>query len=92
MYEYTPLVVGMKENNKATFYVYPNPTTDFVTVETQHSFVLSIMDNLGRIVKEISVRNGNTTIDVSNFSSGVYQLIGFKENGERFTKQLVIRN
>ena len=92
MYEYTPLVVGMKENNKATFYVYPNPTTGFVAVETQHSFVLSIMDNLGRIVKEISVPNGNTTIDVSNFSSGVYQLIGFKENGERFTKQLVIRN
>jgi hypothetical protein len=49
------------------------------------------MDNLGRIVKTVNVPNGKTTIDVSNFSSGVYQLIGVNENGERFTKQLIIR-
>ena len=92
MYEYTPLVVGMEESSVATFNVYPNPTIDLVTIETEHAFVLSIMDNLGRIIRAINVPNGKTTIDVSCFSSGVYQLIGFKENGERFTKQLVIHS
>ena len=92
MYEYTPLVVGMKENNVTTFSVYPNPTIDFVTIETEHAFVLSIIDNLGRVIKTINVTNGNTTIDVSNFSSGVYQLLGFKKNGASYTKKLIIRS
>ena len=91
MYEYTPLVVGVEESNETTFNVYPNPTIDFVTIETQHALVLSIMDNLGRMVKTINVPGGNTSIDVSNFSNGVYQLIGINESGERFTKQLIIR-
>ena len=91
MYEYTPLVVGVEEVNMTTFNVYPNPTVDFVTIETQQAFALSIMDNLGRIVKTINVPDGNTSIDVSNFSNGIYQLMGHNENGERFTKQLIIR-
>ena len=92
MYEYTPLVVGKKESNVTAFNVYPNPTTDFVTIETENAFVLSIMDNLGRIIRTIKVPNGKTKIDVSNFSSGIYQLLGFKKNGGRFTKQLIIRS
>lgn len=91
MYEYTPLLVGIEENEDITFIVYPNPTVDVVTIETKEAFILSIMDNSGRIVKKLSLSDGNTSIDVSCFSSGVYQLIGLNESGLRFTKQLIIR-
>jgi len=91
MYEYTPLVVGVEENKGTSFNLYPNPTVDFVFIESEGQFTLSIMDNLGRFVKEVNIPKGKTTIDVSNFSNGIYQMIGTKRNGARFTKQLIIR-
>jgi alpha-tubulin suppressor-like RCC1 family protein len=75
----TPLsneeIIGI--NN--TFKLYPNPTNDFITINTTTSFaekgVIAITNMQGQVVQTFPFQNNTIqTIDVSNQSSGIYIL------------------
>ena len=87
---FSPLSVKSEtENNDGNLIVYPNPSSDQLTINANmdiHS--IQIIDITGKTVK--SFNNKLTTIDIANLSAGVYfiQLIG-EENTitKKFVKQ-----
>ncbi|MEZ4908010.1 MAG: T9SS type A sorting domain-containing protein [Saprospiraceae bacterium] len=71
-------------NNTSNIIYYPNPVKDFLHIETDDNkdpFIsLSIMDNLGRIIKQYNDTGNETTIDTKTLPIGTYFLkIQFKE-------------
>jgi hypothetical protein len=68
--------VGIDEANQLNnFEIYPNPTSNFVTVKFNNNLLGSnyqIIDNSGRIVLSGLLLNENQIIDLNTFSSGIY--------------------
>ena len=55
--------------------LYPNPATEIITIaieSDESAFELIIYDNLGRIILQMKIDEAVTTIDISNFSAGLY--------------------
>jgi len=68
-------VVGIENSNnnlKQNIKVYPNPTIDFLNIETTQSGELIIYSQMGKIVYKEYLNTGNNRIDVGEFSQGVY--------------------
>jgi len=67
--EYT-LDVG---NVKSTFSIFPNPTSNSITISSESNFhTIEIVDLFGRIVHSQSNNKKNITLDVSNYCAGMY--------------------
>jgi hypothetical protein len=55
--------------------VYPNPTTSRVTIESDGMQHVELYDNDGRRLKDYDTYSNDTiTIDVTDYSSGIYYL------------------
>jgi hypothetical protein len=53
--------------------VFPNPASDFVTVQCSKIInSIQIINNMGQVVNTITVNNNQTMLDTSNLSAGVY--------------------
>ncbi len=78
------------------FTLKPNPASDKVSIEIgsqiQEKLTVSITDALGRIIskKVLNVNETKIDFDISNFSSGFYQVVISNEKIHT-TKQLVIK-
>ena len=78
-------------NNK-TLMVFPNPSTGEFTVEGDQEMNLNIVDELGRIVKSISIKDVNRyAVKVNGLNAGVYFLVGEKDN-VKVHQKIVINN
>lgn len=78
---------GMLES----FRVYPNPTSDFMTIAPIFEFsekgIITITNMQGQLIQTVSFENTTTqTIDMSNQSSGIYILSITSENRTYQTK------
>lgn len=69
--------VGINELENVIFEVYPNPTKDVVTVETdvKEKTALEITDLTGRVVLTAELTADKTTIDLSGFAAGIYTAV-----------------
>jgi agmatine deiminase len=75
-------VVSVKNGIKNTFVLYPNPTTDVFTISNiEEGGRLEIIDEAGRLVREIHPVNNGQSVDIQNLSAGKYfvRLINDKE-------------
>lgn len=68
--------VGINESvNMPNFNIYPNPASDFITLEIP-DFIsgtsIQIVDLTGKIIKIESIQTHTQQIDVSNLSKGLY--------------------
>jgi len=84
---------------KINMKLYPNPTSDYFRisadgVEQLHGLWLSIIDMQGRELKRIKLQNypSNTSIDVSNLSSGIYGVSLYSDEVLLGFKTLEIKN
>jgi N-acetylneuraminic acid mutarotase len=85
-YEYTPpAVVGMEEL-ELEIVVYPNPTSDFIKINSTSNQKLDIV--LCNIYGQTILNTQNSTIDVSEIPKGSYVLI--VSSGESISKQKII--
>jgi len=65
--------------------VYPNPTTDTLTIETTQKFnSVNIYDLTGKVVKTFE---GNTVLNVSSLQAGMYFLKTDTGNSAKFVKK-----
>ncbi|HYG51306.1 MAG TPA: T9SS type A sorting domain-containing protein, partial [Flavobacteriales bacterium] len=79
-------ITGVDETeNNFVFNIYPNPASNKVTIENnKHIGSIFLYDMLGNVIKETSLNDIRTEIDVSNLTGGVY----FLKSG--FTSQKLI--
>ncbi len=52
--------------------VYPNPATDRLTIELNEKALVQFSDLNGKIVYSNYLNQGSSSIDISNFSAGIY--------------------
>ena len=54
--------------------VYPNPSTGIFNISAQENVTIEVYDLVGKQIKTQEVPVGTSTIDISNYASGVYLL------------------
>lgn len=76
---------NFEKNN--TFLAYPNPVTDFLTIENYNSKSITIFNALGqKIIEKNNLFNNKTEINFSDFAKGVY----FVSTDKSFTNSLKV--
>ena len=70
------------------FNVYPNPATSVVFVESSVNAKASIIDMIGRSVKEVEF-TGNAAIDIEDLNRGIYFISIQGENSQHVQKLVV---
>jgi len=81
----------VNDNIASNFKVYPNPASDFVTIETNNVEIsaVKIYDILGKnVLKQNELTNNR--LDVSNLRNGIY-FLKIESNGNSITKKLIIK-
>ena len=68
------LSVEVNEIVESKFEVFPNPIEDVMYIHVQNKGQFRILDIFGNVLKEISIDQGNTLIDLHQFSAGIYFL------------------
>lgn len=83
--------LGLNEFDNVTYTVYPNPTHDLVTIDTnEHIAKFQIFNNVGQIVLEGNISKDNN-INLKQLTSGIYFLMILSENGARQTIKKIIK-
>lgn len=68
--------------------IYPNPATDWLTVEADGEFVVTITNNLGSVVFK-STASTNLRIDITNYPEGIYTVGVVDGAGNAHFEQIV---
>lgn len=73
---YVNIVLSAEQLKHSDFKIYPNPFTDRIHIENTslHQFELTILNSLGRTVKEMQITNDDIIIDLSELKEGIYFL------------------
>jgi len=95
VYRHVSSVTGINQvtdDNRVTMEIYPDPVTDFVTVELSQGkgkYILSIVDLYGREIRSLNSDEHKLKIDLSDLKKGIY-FIKYK-NDQIIAKKRVIR-
>lgn len=83
---------GLNNNKVVIFNVYPNPASQKVNVVANENInTISIVNMIGQTVLTVNgVNSLNKSIDVSELSAGVYNVVVNSENGSS-SKRLIIK-
>ncbi|MDD2204445.1 MAG: T9SS type A sorting domain-containing protein [Bacteroidales bacterium] len=69
-------IIGIKEYQDATsnieLSVYPNPASDYVSIELTEAANVTIYNSIGQVVKSVEHQGGVLEINTNNFNTGVY--------------------
>lgn len=68
--------------------IYPNPSTGIFTIAIEKEATVKVYDMLGKEIYINTVKTGTTSIDISNYQSGIYLLNVITENGS-VTKKII---
>ncbi|MDY0104446.1 MAG: T9SS type A sorting domain-containing protein [Lentimicrobium sp.] len=71
--------------------IYPNPTSDFLTIEIppdNNNSIIEIINIQGVVVKKLRVSDYNQRLDVRNLSNGLYIIKVLSDKGIRVAKMI----
>ncbi|PCJ26364.1 MAG: hypothetical protein COA97_06170 [Flavobacteriales bacterium] len=80
-----------KNNTNNLIQVYPNPTANELNVLLSNfntSTIVTLIDNLGRIVYQTTPISNKIAVNLSNYSKGIYTLL-VNSNGSTVAKKIV---
>ncbi|MES2799402.1 MAG: choice-of-anchor I family protein [Bacteroidota bacterium] len=69
--------------------VYPNPFNSSISIQTNESIQITLLDLQGKIVRKVSVEIGTATIDLNQLASGMYTMIIRNEKSQILMKKLI---
>ncbi|MES2681470.1 MAG: T9SS type A sorting domain-containing protein [Bacteroidota bacterium] len=70
--------------------VYPNPSNGNFTIKSGVAMILSITNELGQIVKTVSLtENNKNEVNISGLSNGIYFITG-ENNGTKINKKISV--
>ena len=64
-------ITDIEENTDKNIDVYPNPTNGLLNIEGQGTMHITVSNVLGQTLNEMTAE-GNTTLDLSSYESGMY--------------------
>lgn len=81
--------LGLEDINKLEFSIYPNPTTDFVTLTSKESIVsYQVYDMGGKLLsKSNKLDKKEAKIDFSNYPKGIY-VLSIKTDKRTYTQKV----
>ena len=86
----TPLdITQTEENEAAKICVYPNPTTDFVTVEAEDLQSITLYDINGKTLSSMAAKGNSVRLDVSDLKAGVYIISAKTRSTSSFVKSIL---
>lgn len=90
-YEYQGVKTGIYSvDNSITFSMHPCPAKNFIIVEAMPKSEIIILNLEGKLIKSVTNGDLSTTINLDNFSSGIYIILvknGNKIALKKFTKE-----
>ncbi len=97
--EYTEIPVmltifnDIETNTKAAVAIYPNPATDLLTISGVETSIetIEIFSQSGQLVKTITMNVPQSTIDISDLSTGLYMVNVKTTNGNVSIQKLSVR-
>ncbi len=86
-----PPTAGINKNELNGFDIFPNPTADFINVKVEYFDLkdVSILNNVGQVVKITPLTSNETRINVLDLAPGNYT-IGVQGQGKSKYERLVI--
>jgi hypothetical protein len=81
--------VGISEDVNLEVNVYPNPTTEYVTISNVEFATVSVYNVLGGLIQTINSNATELTINVSSYSKGTY-LIRIQKGNQMVTKKVSV--
>lgn len=69
--------------------IYPNPSTGIFNISAQEEVSLTVYDLVGKLIKTQQSNVGTSTIDISNYASGMYLLKATNKAGITATYKIV---
>ena len=86
----TPLdITQVAENETPSINVYPNPTTDFVTVEGEDLQSVTLYDINGKTLSSMAAKGNSVRLDVSDLKAGVYIISAKTRSTSSFVKSIL---
>jgi hypothetical protein len=85
--------VGISNNREEMFKIYPNPGNGYFTIQNSKGYTLKLFDVMGRdITSKTTILDNvnNVSIDMRNFSSGVYWL-QMKKSDKVHVEKIIIK-
>jgi hypothetical protein len=76
--------------NSENINIYPNPTTDYLTIEAQEKVNIEILNLAGQIIKRVNTLAAQSTINISELAAGMYYIKVQTEKGidvKKFIKE-----
>lgn len=72
--EVKDLITSVVDAERPTLSAYPNPTTDFINIQTASNKVkqITIFSMSGRAIEQLTATDDMVTINVQNYDGGVY--------------------
>jgi len=81
----------IKELSDQNISIYPNPTSEIVTISfnvISPNTKITLIDNLGKVIKTKIVKNKKEILDLSNLSKGIYSIV-ISSNNNELTKKII---
>ena len=88
---------SINEVNPVNIRIYPNPASDFVTIDRSCSNItgqidISFITVHGQTVKTIRSDNSSETINIKNLENGLYLMKLSAKNGRVWIKKLIVKH
>lgn len=78
----TPLdPTSTDENNALEINVFPNPVSDYITIEGEGLNHFEILDITGKVIEAVQTNKNKSSIDLSSLKSGLYVISIETDNG-----------
>ncbi|MBI1288300.1 MAG: T9SS type A sorting domain-containing protein [Flavobacteriales bacterium] len=90
-------MVGIEENQRPKFSIYPNPTNGVFQMQLSDwtaakNLSVTVYDMLGRTVESLKPQTSTIEIDASAWPNGVYSISLVNQSGARHTERLVMQH
>ena len=69
-----PTTSTVDQINSINIKVYPNPTINNITIESESNGEIIIFDGLGKVCRKLKVTNYKTVINIEDLTKGIYTL------------------
>ena len=76
---------------EALFTIYPNPSSNEITIEAMNDQEITIVSSTGIIEMQMSISAGSQNIDISDLPIGIYFIRSFLKNDHSYSIQKLIK-